>query len=104
MTSSVSPPELMVPEEFDWRKSAQERYDRARAAAEERSAAFYAANEPTKVLDIDWPYPPCPICHLDLEHTGDGWWCDVCCIAWEESGCRGERDMFVVEDRAHAPD
>lgn len=86
-------------ETVDWRQAAEDRYAQARAAAEKASAEFYADNDPTAVRDIDWPFPPCPVCDLDLEHD-DGWWCDVCCVYWSENGTHPRRDLLLVEDRA----
>lgn len=45
---------------------------------------------PEVIPDIDFPWPPCPICDGDLSGD-DGWWCDRCEVAWAPNGTRGER-------------
>lgn len=44
---------------------------------------------PDVIPDIDFPYPPCPICDGELTHD-DGWWCDRCQVAWPNNGTGGE--------------
>src|ERR1044071_7250262 len=37
--------------------------------------------------DLYFPPPSCPRCHERLDHDGDGWLCDRCCLSWDSNGC-----------------
>ena len=44
-----------------------------------------------RVEDLDFPYPPCSICHDDDEMEFDeGWFCRRCKVRWGARGDHGE--------------
>ena len=36
--------------------------------------------------DLDFPPPGCPVCYDDLDHDGDGWYCEDCSLSWDGNG------------------
>ena len=48
--------------------------------------------------EIDFPWPDCPICGVELQHE-DGWWCDACCVSWRSNGTDPKRDQQLLAER-----
>ena len=75
--------------------------DRRRRAAEyeaEQRAEFFASFKGDRPIpDIEFDYPPCPICTGDLTCDGS-WWCDACCVGWDNNGGRGEFDRKTAAE------
>jgi hypothetical protein len=63
--------------------------------AEERAKFFAKADAEVPPVVID--YPPCPICTSSLTYE-DGWWCEGCHVAWDESGGQGVIDVEYARD------
>lgn len=74
----------------------RERRRRVEAYEEEARSEFWAklAMQPEsmrKLPDIEFDYPPCPICTGDLEYDDGLWICQGCNVVWERDGSNGTR-------------
>lgn len=55
-------------------------------------AAGKLLREGKELPDIEFPWPDCPVCDGDLEHTGDAWHCEGCATSWHLSGSKPSYD------------
>ncbi len=46
------------------------------------------------VPDLEFPWPPCSVCHDggDMDYDGDTWWCCSCGCRWNKTGYNGRRE------------
>lgn len=42
------------------------------------------------IPEIEFPWPPCPVCDKELWHDGDGWDCHDCNLGWDQHGRYGK--------------
>lgn len=62
-------------------------------------AGDLAGLEQPRVIELDFPNPPCSRCHEETESDGDGWVCPYCLASWPYSGSGGT--FQCVEDQHH---